>query len=422
MRGKRVTIYLGDSDRWGLAPLHLAILERLRAAGCRGATVTRGVAGFGAHSHIKTASLVELSADLPIVITLVDLPERVDAVLPEIVGMLAGGTVTVDDTEVHFSSAAFAGGLPNLRVAQVMSTDVDAVEPDTPVGDVVERLLARDYTALPVVDGRRRVVGVVSDGDLLASGLTAASLSLHKALGPDGLRDMVARLKHERRRTGEVMTTPAVTIGRDGSLKDAARLMHERGLKRLPVVDEDGVLAGVIGRLDVLSAVVSGYAGRMVPAAARLPQEHRTVGEIMERDVPTVPEMAPLTDVVERLLASRVKRVVVVDDRMRAVGIVTDTDVLARAEASERPGLLTLLRSRWSEDARRELRRIYGRRASDVMSSPVVSIADTAPVIDALTLVVTRHVKRLPVTGADGRVVGIVSRPALLAASLDLST
>jgi CBS-domain-containing membrane protein len=198
--------------------------------------------------------------------------------------------------------------------------------------------------------------------------------------------------------------------------------MHERGLKRLPVVDEDGVLAGVIGRLDVLSAVVSGYAGRMVPAAARLPQEHRTVGEIMERDVPTVPETAPLTDVVERLLASRVKRVVVVDDRMKPVGIVTDTDVLARAEASERPGLLTLLRSRWSEDARRELRRIYGRRASDVMSSPVVSIADTAPVIDALTLVVTRHVKRLPVTGADGRVVGIVSRPALLAASLDLST
>jgi len=203
MRGRRVTVFLGDSDRVRLKPLYLAILERLRAAGCRGATVTRGIAGFGAHSHIKTASLVELSADLPVVITAVDLPERIDAVLPDIEAMLAGGTITVDDTEVHFSSAAFEGGLPDVRVEQVMSVDVAAVGPESPIVDVVDRLLARDYTALPVVDAARRVVGVIGDEDLLASGLTSASLSLHKAVGPEALREVLANLKAAGKRVAE---------------------------------------------------------------------------------------------------------------------------------------------------------------------------------------------------------------------------
>ena len=218
------------------------------------------------------------------------------------------------------------------------------------------------------------------------------------------------------------MATPALTVRRDASLKDAARLMHERGMKRLPVVDDAGVLVGVVGRLDILRAVASGYAGRVVTAAAKLPQEHRIVSEIMEPDVPTVTEATPLGEVVERLLDSRLKRVVVVRDGGTPVGIVTETDVLARAEEAERPGLLTALRSRWSEDARRQMRRAHGRRAGDVMTAPVLSIAATAPVIDALTLAASRHVKRLPVTDAGGRLVGMVSRPALLAASLDVST
>jgi CBS domain-containing protein len=56
------------------------------------------------------------------------------------------------------------------------------------------------------------------------------------------------------------------------------------------------------------------------------------------------------------------------------------------------------------------------------MTSPVVTVRDGAPVIEALTLTVSRHIKRLPVVGADGRIVGMVSRPALLAASLDLAS
>jgi len=68
MRGKRVTIFVGESDQWHHRPLYLAILEHLKAAGCSGATVTRGTAGFGAHSQIKTATILRLSVDLPVII------------------------------------------------------------------------------------------------------------------------------------------------------------------------------------------------------------------------------------------------------------------------------------------------------------------------------------------------------------------
>lgn len=61
---KKVTVYIGESDRWGRKPLHAAILEILEQEDCAGATGTRAISGFGAHSRIHTASIVDLSAEL----------------------------------------------------------------------------------------------------------------------------------------------------------------------------------------------------------------------------------------------------------------------------------------------------------------------------------------------------------------------
>jgi CBS-domain-containing membrane protein len=421
MLGKRMTIFVGERDQWHHQPLYMAILEHLKTAGCAGATVTRGLAGFGAHSQIKTANILTLSVDLPVAITVIDAAEKIERVAPEISRMLTAGLIVMDDTEVYFHSAAFRGGLPDLQVKDVMSPDPEAVTPDTPITEVVDRLMARDYMALPVVDDRRRVVGVVSDTDMLSAGATRLSVSVHKAIGAEVVRAALTRRKQEMGTVRDVMTTPAVTVSPTTSLKEAAHIMHARRLKRLPVVDEAGVLVGVLGRLDVLQSIARGYARRLSPHTSTLPQEHRTVAEIMERQVPTVAETAPLADIVGKLLNSAVKRVLVLDTHGKLIGIITDTDLVARIDPDQRPGLLTTLRSRWNEDARRQMQRAYGQRASDVMTTPVVTVRDTASVIDALTITVERHVKRLPVVDAEGRVAGIVSRPALLAASLDIA-
>lgn len=98
--GKRVRIYIGESDQFGNRPLFMAILEKLRAEGCAGATVLRGIAGFGAHSRIHTATILRLSEDLPVVVEWIDSNEHMDRLLPTIVEMVPEGLVTVDDVHV----------------------------------------------------------------------------------------------------------------------------------------------------------------------------------------------------------------------------------------------------------------------------------------------------------------------------------
>ncbi len=416
-----MTIFLGERDRWKQRPLHQALLEHLKARGCAGATVTRGMAGFGAHSRIRTSALAEVPVDLPIVITVVDVADKIEALAGELGAMLAGGAVVVDDVEVYFHGTTYDAGIPDVDVAAVMTRSPDAVTPETPVVAVVQLLLARDHTVVPVVDAQGKVVGVVGDRDLLKAGVTAASVSLHKAADPSTLADVLRNVATGGRIVREVMTTPAVTVRATLPMRNAAWLMHERGLKRLPVVDANDRLVGVIGRFDVLTSVAHGHGNRAPAGDHPLPREHRRVGDFMERDVPTVTETRSLDDVVAKLIDSDTKRVMVLGDDGRLAGIVTDTDLLARVDADERPGLFTLLRARWSRDADRLVRRAYGKRAADVMTAPAIAVREDAPVLEALTLSVTNHVKRLPVVDAAGRVVGVVSRPALLAASLDVA-
>jgi PII-like signaling protein len=96
-----VRIFLGESDRFHHTPLSRALLERLRAEGFAGATVFHGTAGFGASSVIHTASLVELSTDLPVLIEVVDDAAHVDKLLPILDEMVTGGAlVTVERVRV----------------------------------------------------------------------------------------------------------------------------------------------------------------------------------------------------------------------------------------------------------------------------------------------------------------------------------
>lgn len=96
-----VRIFLGESDSWHHRPLARALLERLRAEGFAGATVIHGVAGFGASSIIHTANLIELSADLPVLIEVVDDQEHIDQLLPILDEMLGGGAlVTIERVRV----------------------------------------------------------------------------------------------------------------------------------------------------------------------------------------------------------------------------------------------------------------------------------------------------------------------------------
>ena len=102
-RATKLTIYVGDSDRHGRKPLHLAIVELLHEESVSGATVLHGIEGYGSHKQIHTARILDLSGDLPVVIVAVDLPEKIEAILPKLDEMIGGGLVTTEDVRIIIS-------------------------------------------------------------------------------------------------------------------------------------------------------------------------------------------------------------------------------------------------------------------------------------------------------------------------------
>jgi len=98
--GKLLRIFIGESDTWHGRPLYEAIVARVREEGLAGATVLRGIEGFGAHSRIHSSRILRLSEDLPVVAEIVDTAENVDRVLPLLDEMVSEGMVTLERVEV----------------------------------------------------------------------------------------------------------------------------------------------------------------------------------------------------------------------------------------------------------------------------------------------------------------------------------
>jgi PII-like signaling protein len=96
----RLRIHCGETDQWEGHPLYEAIVHLLRDRGIAGATVVRGIEGFGRAARIHTTRILRLSEDLPIVIEVVDQEDRLRAILPELEAMLADGLITAEPVEV----------------------------------------------------------------------------------------------------------------------------------------------------------------------------------------------------------------------------------------------------------------------------------------------------------------------------------
>ena len=99
----KLTIYVGDSFRYGRKKLYCAIVEMLHDEGIAGATVLHGIEGYGADKQIHTARILDLSGDLPVVIIAIDRTEKIEAVLPKLGAMVDKGLVTTEEVRVVFS-------------------------------------------------------------------------------------------------------------------------------------------------------------------------------------------------------------------------------------------------------------------------------------------------------------------------------
>jgi CBS domain-containing protein len=136
----------------------------------------------------------------------------------------------------------------STQVKDVMTTDAVAVAETASYKHLIEIMRQRRIGSVPVVDAAGHVSGVVSEADLLLKEVGLDALAGLRATGRRGELAKAAGLT-----AADLMTQPALTIGPEDSVAEAARLMHDHRIKHLPVVGHDGALVGIVSQIDLLS-------------------------------------------------------------------------------------------------------------------------------------------------------------------------
>lgn len=416
-KARRVRLYLSEGDRTGHRPAHLAVMELLRKEGAAGAACFRGIEGFGADRDLHVAHLVDVDARLPLLIEWVDAPARVERILPAVRALVRGALVTVDETEiVGVPDEPVLPVPPALTAADVMTRAVEVAEVSTTIAEVVRRMASTGRRALPVVEGRAPV-GIVTQGDLVARAGVALRVDLLGTLGEPERASLLAGLDSLGHTAADVMTPGPVTVRESAPLHEAAELMARRRLKRLPVVDAEGRLAGIVSRVDVIRAA----AGRGSSAAAAAEpasglSASAPLSAVMRRDVPVVSPDAPVSEVFQAIAATRLHRALVLDAERRVLGVISDAELLERLAPPLRRGIFSALVNRlpFAHAEREAAERHAVARSAEGLMAPVPQARADVPLRDAIGLVLPGAHKLLAVVDAQGRLLGALDRADIL--------
>lgn len=149
-----------------------------------------------------------------------------------------------------------------MRARDIMTADPVTVPPDTPLDAVAALMADRAISGLPVVDGEGRLVGLVTDGDLMRrlSAKEDKPASFFAALLGANADQALAYARAHGRRVRDVMSTELATVGEDATVEEVAHILETKRIRRVPVL-RDGRLVGVVSRADLLRAVMAPVAG-----------------------------------------------------------------------------------------------------------------------------------------------------------------
>jgi CBS domain-containing protein len=216
-----------------------------------------------------------------------------------------------------------------MLAKDVMTENVISVSEDSPIHEVVGLLLKYRISALPVVDGARKVVGIISEGDLLRSeGVSRAVTRRSWWLEAVSAGQTVSYEKAHGRSAGAVMTRNVVTVDENTPLNEIARLLERHHIKRVPVL-RDGRLAGIVSRANLLHGLANTIIDHHEPGAA---QDRKVRNELVKILLS------------KRELDEALVNVTVTDGKVRLWGVVENAGEAAVAESAAKalPGVKTV--------------------------------------------------------------------------------
>jgi CBS domain-containing protein len=415
---KVIEIFTDEEARAEGKPLHSAIVEYVNGLKIAARTiVTRGIEGSYENGEIAASRLEILSYNMPVRVTVVLPAADFERVVSHLKEMMVDGIIAVWDAEI-VSHRTRGSLLPRrTRVREIMTREPRKVDTTTTLDEVARLLLSSTFTGLPVVDGEKRPVGVIAQGDLIYKAGLPMRLGL--LAQSDSAKVEAALEALASKKAGEVMTQPAVTIEEDSLVTQAVDRMVRKGVKRLPVIDAAGRLVGMLSRVDVFRTAMKECPNWEAFRQQDISVEGlRNVSDIMRRDVRTVRPDTPVEEVMRTIDCDDIQRVCVVDAEGRFLGLISDGDLLI-AFSDRHPGIWDYFvgkipfteRGRRNRELREHLR---ARTAAEVMNVDIVTIREGAPIEEAIRLMLERAIKRLPVLDKEGRLKGMVSRDSLL--------
>ncbi len=420
-----IEIFTGEEARWKGQPVISAVVDHVRnariAARC---LVFRGIAGCYENGETANPHIEVLTFNMPLKIEILLPSAELAALLPAIEEMVTDGIVTVREADVRSHSIPQRLIPRHLKVRDVMTAAPVAVTESTPSKEIIRTLLGSSFHALPVVDPERRPCGVITQGDLITRAGMPVRLGLLALLERKRTEDHLLSLPEKT--AGEIMTRPVVTIEQERDLGEAVDLMLARGLKRLPAVDGEGRLTGILTRLDVFKTITRESLERETrrPGILKM-SDIRCVRDIMTRDIRSVRPETPVDEIIRFIDSGQTQRAAVVDGEDHLLGMISDRDLLG-VFAEHTAGVWDYLMARmpFPEMARKHqelIRQTKMKTAAEVMKTDLTTILEDSPVEEAVRIMTERGIKRLPVVDEKGAFRGMISRDSLLSAGIKKS-
>jgi CBS domain-containing protein len=412
-----IEIFTSEEARYQGSPLYEAVMRYIRelkiAARC---VVTRGIGGCYETGEIATQSITDISFNMPVLIRIILPSVQADLICPILEEMTDEGILAVREIDVRCHKTRKHLIPKHLRVRDIMTPDPKSVLLSAPLSNVVRLLLSSTFTGVPVTDKDHYPKGVISQGDLIYRGGMPARLGLLAESGSDNLNTVLESLSV---RTAEDIMSPAVCIGENKPLTEAVNLMLEKGLKRLPVTDEQGKLTGILSRMDIFRTITDHSPDWNAMYQQNIPVANlKYVSDIMRRDIHTVLPNTPVEEVLYVIDSDDIQRVAVVNRDGVFLGMISDRNLLS-AFSDQREGIWEYFASKLPFGERghknRELsQHLRSKTACEVMKTNPITILETATIDEAIRLMTEKMIRRLPVLDTQGKFKGMISRESLL--------
>ncbi len=417
-RYRLIKVFTNENAKWQGKPVGQAMVEYLKSlkipVRC---IVTKGMAGYYEDGEIAMHSLLKYNLNLPIQIEVI-LPARwAQAVLPTIAGMVVDGIIAVEKLTVYQYKVSEHLIPDQILVKDVMTAKAESVGQTMPVEDVIRKMLSKSLKSVPVVDNSGHPVGMITQENLSNHPYLPLRLGLLARLEPKKVEAYLDKLPLYT--AGEIMSYPVITVRESQTIAETVELMLRYNLKRLPVVNDQGRLSGVIARIDIFR-IMNKQADRWQTLQKQQISlgNQKLVRAIHQRENDAVSPETSLGEVIAMMDRREMQRVAVVDQQNRLVGIISDYDLLPvlscpigdSDQESISPRALLTKGCQFPES----IQRMGAKTVADLMNKQVIAVQEEDLVETALQLMTEKGLKRLPVTDAAGIFHGMITRDDLL--------